>query len=139
MPRNAHGADGGFSIVEMVIAMFLLTVLALAILPLLIGAVRASSTNRAIVSATAFANAQLAPIRAAFPNTPTGANTCTAVRSKAATGIAGPTGSSLKADITVGSCPAAFPGTVMVTVSVYGSATPGTILASLPTKILVTQ
>lgn len=142
MSRTAHveaAADGGVSIVEVVIAMFLLAVLAVAVLPLLVGVVRTSATNRSIVSATAFANAQLAPIRAAFPNTATGTNACSGVQAKAATGVAGPAGSGLAADVAVAACPSTYPGTVLVTVTVYRSATPGTILASVPTKILVTQ
>ena len=69
---SVRGTDAdGFSLVEVVIAMFLLAVLALAVLPALIGATRASVTNRSVLTATTFANGQLAAIQADFPDDPT--------------------------------------------------------------------
>ena len=134
-------SDEGFSIVEVILAMFLLAILALAVLPLMIGATRASTTNRSLVSATTFANAQIAPIRAAFPNAATGTTSCATLRSTyAQTGIADPSGTGLMADVTIGTCPSAstdYPAAVSVTVSVYKSAAPTKILASLPTTVMV--
>lgn len=130
---SERGEDG-FSVVEVVIAMFLLAVLALAVLPLVIGATRVSVSNRDLVGATAFANAQLAPIRAAFPNDPTSPTTCSSLRSRATTEVADPAGTGLEADIVVGSCPAAYPGTVLVTITVRDSAGEVT---SIPTRIMV--
>jgi len=136
---GADTTDAGFSLVEMVIAIFLLAMLALAILPLMLGATGVSTTNKALVSANAFAGAQLAPIREAYPSTAV-SSSCGALRAAhAKTGIAGPSGSSMKADITVGPCPTAYPGTVAVTVRVYNSAAPAQTLVSLPTNILVTS
>lgn len=126
--------EDGFSVVEVVIAMFLLAVLALAVLPLVIGATRVSVSNRDLVGATAFANAQLAPIRAAFPNDPVSPTTCSSLRSRAATDVTDPAGTGLEADIVVGTCPATYPGTVSVTVTVRDSAGEVT---SIPTRIMV--
>ncbi len=128
--------DGGFSIVELIIAMFLLAVLALALLPLLVGATRTSSVNKSLVASTTFANAQLAPIRAAFSNDST-TSSCANLGTYAKTGTVDTSGSGLQADVLVGACPAAYPGTVTVSVKVYRTATPGTVLALVPTKILV--
>jgi prepilin-type N-terminal cleavage/methylation domain-containing protein len=134
-------SDDGFSIVEVVIAMFLLAILALAILPLMVGVTRTSTVNRSLVSATSFANAQIAPIRAAFPSAATGTTSCATLRSTyAKTGTAGPAGSGLQADVTIAACPtatAAYPTAVAVTASVYKSSAPTKILASLPTTVLV--
>jgi prepilin-type N-terminal cleavage/methylation domain-containing protein len=47
-----NGADAGFSIVEVIIAMFLLAVIALAILPMLIQGVRSSSHESVTATAT---------------------------------------------------------------------------------------
>lgn len=47
-----NGADTGFSIVEVIIAMFLLAVIALAILPMLIQGVRSSSHESLTATAT---------------------------------------------------------------------------------------
>ncbi len=125
--------DGsGFSLVEVIIAMFMLSVLAIAILPLIIGATQLSTVNRDITTATAFANAQLSPIRDAFPLNALTPATCTAVQTHAAADVPGPDG--LEADVVVGSCPALYPGTV--TVDVYVSNGPDTVV-HLPTRILV--
>lgn len=129
--------DSGFSLAEMVIAVFLLATLALAILPLMLGATRSSGTNTDLVAANAFAGAQLAPIRESFRSDAVNSS-CSALRTAyAKTGILGPTGSRLRADVTVGTCPATLPGTVSVTVRVYDSTKPSVTLVSLPTAILV--
>jgi type II secretory pathway pseudopilin PulG len=130
-------SDRGFSLVEVIIAMFLLMVLALAVLPLLVGATRVSVSNRDLVGANTFANAQLAPIKSAFPNDPATPTSCAALRSRAATDVPDTAGTGLLADITVGSCPASYPGVVLVTVVIEDSAEPGRALVRLPTRILV--
>lgn len=137
--RGRTGDAAGFSIIEMIIAMMLLAVLALAILPLLIGATKASVVNKTLVAATSFANAQLAPIRAAYPNDSTDSS-CDLLRSTyAMPAIDDPAGTGLKADVVIPACPDAseFPGAVTVTVTVYPSDAPSKILVTLPTKVLV--
>lgn len=127
--------DDGFSLVEVIMAMFLLAVLALTVLPLIIGATRVSVSNRDLVAATTFANAQLAPVKAAFPNDPTTPTSCAALRAAhAATAVPDPAGTGLTADVTIGTCPAAYPGTVTVTVRVIDD---GTTIVTLPTRIMV--
>lgn len=128
--------DEGFSLVEVIIAMFLLAVIALAVLPLTITAVRSSVGNADLVSATTFANAQLAPLSAAFPNDPVTPTTCTALRARAASGVPDPAGTGLRADVTIGTCPAAYPGSVTVTV-VVSPPGGGARLVSLPTRLTV--
>lgn len=122
----------GFSLVEVIIAMFMLSVLAIAILPLVIGATQLSASNRDITAATAFANAQLSPVRDAFPLNALTPATCSAVQTYAASDVPGPEG--LVADIVIGSCPATYPGTV--TVDVYVTKGLETVV-HLPTRILV--
>lgn len=128
--------DEGFSLVEVIIAMFLLAVIALAVLPLTATALRSSVGNASVVSATTFANAQLAPIIAAFPNDPATATTCTALKARAATGIADTAGTGLTAAIAIGTCPTAYPGSVTVTVTVTPSGG-GSALVTLPTRVSV--
>lgn len=127
----------GFSLVEVIIAMFLLMVLALAVLPLMVGATRVSVANSDLVGANTFANAQLAPIKSAFPNDPATPTSCATLRSRVATDVPDPAGTGLLADITVGTCPASYPGVVLVTVTVDDPARPGQTLVRLPTRILV--
>lgn len=127
----------GFSIVEVIIAMFLLMVLSLAVLPLIIGATSTSVVNRDLVAATTFANAQLAPVKASFPNDPATPTSCAALRGRAAVDVPDPAGTGLTADLTMGSCPAAYPGVVLVTVIVEDPADPGAVLVRLPTRVSV--
>lgn len=127
----------GFSIVEVVIAMFLLMVLALAVLPLIVGATTVSVSNRDLVAATTFANGQLASITAAFPNDPATPTSCATLRGRAALDVPDTADTGLTADITVGSCPPAYPGVVLVTVVVEDPADPGATLVRLPTRVSV--
>ncbi|MFB8147404.1 prepilin-type N-terminal cleavage/methylation domain-containing protein [Microbacterium sp. NPDC056003] len=127
----------GFSLVEVIIAMFLLMVLALAVLPLIIGATNTSVVNRDLVAATTFANAQLAPIKASFPNDPLTPTSCATLGARAATDVVDTAGTGLQADLTIGTCPAAYPGIVLVTVAVEDSAAPGTALVRIPTRVSV--
>lgn len=68
--------EEGFSLVEVIIAMFLLAVLSLAVLPLIIRASSLSTANQDTVSAIGVASAQLSAVRAAFPNDPDETGTC---------------------------------------------------------------
>ena len=127
--------QSGMSLVEVVIAMFILAVMSSAVLPLLIGGVQVSAVNREVVAANAFANSQWAQLQASFPNS--AENSCAAVAAKAASGIVDPSGSGAVATIAVGECPSGYPGVVDVTVTVLR---PGATKASVTLKsaLLVT-
>lgn len=137
-PGRSTGASRGFSLIEILIAMFLLALMAIVVLPLLVVPIKASVNNRSIIAATAFANATLDSIRADFPNDEE--STCTEVRDRetAGDGIGDPAGTDLKAKVTVtpATCPV-LPGTLTVTVTVSGPASDAP-LAVLATEILVT-
>lgn len=126
--------QAGVSLVEIVVAMFLLAVMSVAVLPLMAGAVQASATNRDLVAANSLANAQLATLQTTFPTS--AENSCTAVAAEAASGIADPSGSGATASIAVGTCPSSYPGTVTVRVQAFR---PGSAKAALTldTAILV--
>lgn len=72
-------SEGGFSLVEVLIAMFLLSLLSLAVLPLLITGVAVSVSNRDNVQTTALADAHLAALRTQFPAQPVTETTCAAL------------------------------------------------------------
>ncbi len=110
-------SESGMSLVEVVIAMFILAVMSSAVLPLLIGGIQVSAVNQDVVAANALANSQLAQLQASFPNS--AENSCSAVAAKAANGIADPSGSGSVATIVVGECPNSYPGVVDVTVTVF--------------------
>ena len=138
----AQRNDRGFSLVEVIIAMFLLAVLSLAVLPLLIGATRLSVTNKDVVAANAFANAQLATLRDSFPLAPATPTSCATLQGRAvpaASAISDPAGTGMNATIEVlDTCPTAstnFPASIRVSVTVRDSA--GNALATLPTRIKV--
>ena len=143
--------EAGFSLVEMIVAMFLLAVLALAVLPLLIGATQAGAANQQVVAANALAAGQLAAMRNSFPDD--GDNICEgttgSVRDAAGANLSEPQ-SSLLAAVHVGPCPASFPATVVVTTCVYEADAPMATepasgcprreaLATLVTRIVVTS
>lgn len=139
--------DDGFSLVEVLIAMFLLAVLSLAVLPLLIGVTRLSVENRDSVETTALADAHLSALRAQFPVQPTTDTTCAQLRTAATylvDNVAGtlpniviPTGYTRA--VTVETCPtgaaAGKPAALLVTVSVTA---PDGDVKVLRTRILVT-
>jgi type II secretory pathway pseudopilin PulG len=133
--------EEGFSLVEVIIAMFLLMVLALAVLPLMVGATRVSVTNKDLVAATAFANSELAAIRTDFTADLATSARCSDLVAKAApagSAIPDPAGTGMTAIVTVGACPAAadaYPASIAVTVIVRDAS--GAELTTLPTLILV--
>lgn len=123
-------SDDGFSLVEMIIAMFLLAVLSLAVLPLLISATALSIDNRDRVEATALADAHLSALQAQFPAQPATTTTCADLRTAATKlvdsdpttlpNIVIPTG--YARTLTVEACPtganAGKPAAILVTVRV---------------------
>jgi prepilin-type N-terminal cleavage/methylation domain-containing protein len=127
--------DEGMSLLEVVIAMLLFAVLALAILPLAMQASVASAGNRDRVSANTFASSQLAAARAAYPDE--GANLCTSVRGLVQSGIADPAGTGLVADVTVAGCPSAYPAAIRLTVIVRDGQTDDEVVR-MATKLVVT-
>jgi len=124
--------DEGFSLVEVIIAMFLLGILALAVLPLIIGATRASVVNEDLAGATAFANAQLAEIR---ESARTGCEELQAWDERVVPDLAS---ADMTATIEVSeSCPATYPVALPVTVTVATPSSPSLVILS--SLILVTS
>ncbi len=115
--RTILADQAGVSLVEIVVAMFILAMMSIGVLPLMLGAVAASAGNRDLVAATSLVNGQLATLEATFPNT--SENSCAAVGATAATGITDPSGSGATADIVIGDCPTDYPGTVTVHITGY--------------------
>jgi Tfp pilus assembly protein PilV len=125
--------DDGVGLIEIVVAMLLLAVLALGVLPLIIQATTASVVNRDLVAANNVATAELAPIRAAFPNDPAQTKTCAALL--AYQHVAQSRAKNLSAALTV-ACTAGSIGTGTVTVDVFRGSS-ATALVTVKTKVLV--
>lgn len=133
-------SDDGFSLIELVMAMFLFGLIALAILPSAISAAELSVVNRDHVAANAFASGQLALVRSDFPDT--GDNACTAVQAhtQMTPRVEDPAKTGLEAEIVVSpTCPT-FPGVVDATVKVFDPEVSGTApVVTMSTKIVVTK
>jgi prepilin-type N-terminal cleavage/methylation domain-containing protein len=132
--RNRHCDDRGFSMIEIVVAMFVLAVMSLGLLPLILGAIRTSVSNRQMVAATTLAGASLDDARRAAASSPTCA-TLTNWRAGLVTGT--PTADGTIVEATVGACPTSFPATVLVSVRVRQATDSTSTLAVLQTKIIV--
>lgn len=124
--------DDGVGLIEIVVAMLLLAVLAIGVLPLLLQATTASVVNRDLVAANNLASAELAPIRADFPNSPTNAKTCADLVPYAHAKASGSSGFSTERTI---SCSGAGTGTVTVKVYRGVQTTP---VVTIATKVMVT-
>jgi type II secretory pathway pseudopilin PulG len=120
--------DSGFGIIEIVVAMFLLGLLAVAVVPILVQGLRLSATNSTLATATQLANQQIEQMRSQ--------QSCGAI--VAATTTVSTSGPSLTVSRTVsGTCPASgYPITVPVAVQVSRSDT-GAVLASASTQVFV--
>ena len=120
--------DAGFGIIEIVVAMFLLGLLAVAVMPLLVQGLTLSSTNATLAAATQLANQQIEQVRTQ--------QSCALVTPATVSTTAN--GHTLNATRTVGPCPASgYPLTVPVSVSVT-RADGGAVLATASTLVFVT-
>ena len=126
--------DEGLGLVEVVTAMFVLTVLALALLPLLITGMKASVANATTAAATQFANDR---VNVAIAAGRTSATPCTDIQNLATapvTMIDG-RGVELVATTTVGTCPVGI-GTITVSATVTRADT-AAVVARASTAVLV--
>lgn len=128
--------DDGIGLIEIVVAMFMLGLIAVAAVPLLITGLQASAKNSAITTATGMLTEQMTLARAAFadPKNPKCSELTAFVAQTPAT-IGDGAGDVLAATDTV-VCPSTYPGTASYTVSV-GPSGSSTILATASTLIFV--
>jgi type II secretory pathway pseudopilin PulG len=127
--HDERAADSGIGIVEIVIAMFLLALLATATLPLFVSALKLSAGNSSITTATQLVDEQLTQARAQTA-------TCSALTAFAATAtspVTDGTGKSLATTRTV-TCPSTYPGTARFTATVHAS---GAVVATATTLVYV--
>ena len=125
--------DSGFTLIEVMVAMLLLVVVALALVPAFVSQMRATSTNTTIATASQLAGQQIddAQSRAA---------TCAALQAyqtETVPSVVDGRGVSLQAHRIVAlPCPASYPSTiqVQVTVTLSGSSA---VIASVTTLVLV--
>jgi len=123
--------SAGFGLVEVVVAMFLLALLAVAFLPFLVQGVTKASANGTLAAASQLANREMENARAQV--------TCSSLTA-ATESVLDPRGVSLQVVRSVGgACPtsaASYPMTVPVSVTVARTDT-GAVLSSATTLIFV--
>lgn len=121
------GSDCGFTLIEPVIAMFILMLVAVGVLPILTQSLVQSVNNAELVTATSFANHAIEDERAQ--------SSCAALTPLDQTVTARPN-MLLRTVRTVDACPAHYPGTVKVSVTVT-DATTGRVEVSVSTLVIV--
>jgi len=126
--------DEGLGLMEIVVAMFVLAILALSLLPLLITGMQASVRNTTVAAATQFANDRMAIAEAIAANDPLPCEKLEDLAEIPATMIDA-RGVELRADSTVGPCPSGT-GTMSVATAVSRIDT-GEVLARATTRVLL--
>lgn len=109
--------DEGFTLIEVLIAMLLLAILSLALLPSVIGILKASVRNVNVATATQIVNKNLVDAR-------TIGTTCAALQSYGAAVVSTVTdtrGVTFSTTRSVSPCPSAYPATVKVSVTVMST------------------
>ena len=127
--------ERGFGMSEIVVAMFMLALLALALLPLLITSAQLSSRNVTLTTATQLVNEQMDIVRGLAP-------TCSTITtfSNETVGLltTDPRGTILAVDRTSLACPSSYPGLVQFTAQVRADGS-AQVLAEATTRIFVTS
>jgi prepilin-type N-terminal cleavage/methylation domain-containing protein len=125
--------EAGFSLVEIVVSMFILAVLSLSLLPLLVQGVKLAAVNSTQASANRVVYDRIEQARAT--------ESCAAVLSQtgSTTTSLDSRGNSFVITGTAGvsACPTAYPAVIKLTVSVAKATQPAKSLASASTLVLV--
>lgn len=136
--RNLPASSDGFGMIEVVISLFLLTILSLSFLPVLSNSWKVSGRNTTMATATQIVNQQIEgarAVRSTSATTPSCADLTNYLQVTLAP-VIDPRGVSLQPQWGVTNCPSTYPGVVRVGVSVslIGSAVP---IASAVTYVFV--
>lgn len=123
---NSQLGDRGFSLVEIVVAMFTLAVLSLALIPALIFGIEQAKDNAVMAAATSSLSARMDEARGQTA-------TCQAVTSFAGSTLGDQVeahGIVLKINQQLDACPTTYPGTVRYTASIVRQDTGATLLTA---------
>ena len=125
---NASASDDGFGVIEVVVAMFLLSILSVSFIPVLVNSIKSTGKNTTIATATQIVNQEIEGARAVRSPTAT-TPSCLDITNFLSVTIASttdPRGVTLVPKWDATSCPANYPGVVRARISVTrsGSATP---------------
>lgn len=132
-PFRLDRDDAGFTVIEVMVAMLLLVVVALALIPALVAQMRATSTNTTIALASQLVGQQVDDAQSR-------ASTCAALQayqSETVAPVVDSRGVSLQPRRTVSlPCPSTYPSTIQVQVTVTQTGS-STVLASATTIVLL--
>jgi len=136
--KHAKTSEAGFGILEVVVSMFLLSIMAMSYIPLLLNSIKDTATNTTIATATQIVNEQIEgarAIRSQEATTPSCADV-TAFLDVTPAPVVDPRGITLVPRWTAPVCPVTYPGVVRAEVSVtkLNASTP---IASAVTLIFV--
>ena len=123
--------------IEIVVSMFLVALMAMAMLPVLIGSMQLTATNVVVTRATQVVSTQFDLARKQSELAPS----CSSIQGLAVTtpiSVADPNGEPLRYTRNVGACPSSYPGTVTFSVTVALTST-GAAMSTAKTLIVVSS
>ena len=135
---SALALDDGFGVIEVVISMFLLSILSVSFIPLLVNSITSTGKNTTIATATQIVNQEIEGARAVRSPTST-TPSCIDVTSflnVTLASVTDPRGVTLSPKWDAPTCPPSYPGVVRARVSVTRSGS-ATIVAQAVTLIYV--
>lgn len=131
-------AEDGFGVIEVVISMFLISLLSISFIPLLINSIKSTGKNTTIATATQIVNQEIEGARAVRSPTSTtpSCSDVTNFLNVTVASVTDPRGVTLLPKWDATTCPASYPGVVRARVSVTRSGST-TIVAQAVTLIYV--
>jgi type II secretory pathway pseudopilin PulG len=123
-PRSdAHILEDGFGMIEVVISLFLLSLLSVSFIPLLVNSIKSTGKNATIATATQIVNQEIEGARAVRSPTSTTPSCLdiTSFLNVTLASVTDPRGVTLLPKWDPPSCPASYPGVVRARVSVTRS------------------
>ncbi len=136
--QNAQALEDGFGVIEVIMSLFLLSLLSISFIPVLVSSIRSTGTNTTIATATQIVNQEIEGARAVRSPTAT-APSCfdiTQFLQVTLASVTDPRGVVLLPKWDTTSCPTSYPGVVRARVSVTRSGS-ATTVAQAVTYIFV--
>lgn len=121
--NSALALNDGFGVIEVVISMFLLSILSVSFIPLLVNSIKSTGKNTTIATATQIVNQQIEgarAVRSPTSTTPSCADITTYLNVTIAS-VTDPRGVTLIPKWDATTCPSTYPGVVRARVSVTRS------------------
>lgn len=123
IPEDQHLREGGFGIIEVVVSLFLLSILSLSFIPLLINSIKSTGMNTTMATATQIVNQEIEGARAVRSPTSTSPSCYDITQFLQVTlaPVTDPRNVTLVPKWDNATCPSSYPGVVRVRVAVTRS------------------